>query len=70
MMGEMAGHPIFAALYDRMLASAERAGLAERRAAVVSTLVLCSVADPDRAASEIARVLSPAIAGTAKRPTG
>ena len=69
-MGEMAGHPIFAAPYDHMLASAERAGLAERRAAVVSTLVLCSVADPDRAASEIARALSPAIAGTAKRPTG
>jgi ubiquinone/menaquinone biosynthesis C-methylase UbiE len=32
----MAGHPIFASLYDRMLAGAERAGLAERRAAVVS----------------------------------
>jgi SAM-dependent methyltransferase len=130
----MAGHPIFAALYDRMLAGAERAGLARTRAdlvaaatgstlelgagtganlphypaavtelkllepdphmasrlrariaadpppfdtevvadaaerlpfddaafdTVVSTLVLCSVSDPDRAVAEIARVLRP-----------
>jgi ubiquinone/menaquinone biosynthesis C-methylase UbiE len=32
----MAGHPIFAALYDRMLAGTERAGLAEMRAAVLA----------------------------------
>lgn len=32
----VAGHPIFAAVYDRMMERAERAGLAERRAAVVS----------------------------------
>jgi SAM-dependent methyltransferase len=128
------GHPIFAAVYDRLLASSERAGLGERRArllaaasgrtlelgagtgtnlayypadvtelvltepdphmakrlrarlasrpppfevevieagaedlpaadasfdTVVSTLVLCTVSDPDRAAAEIARVLRP-----------
>lgn len=41
----MAGHPIFAALYDRMLARAERRGL--------------GVEAPDRAAAEIARVLRP-----------
>ncbi len=130
----MAGHPIFAAIYDRLLASSEKAGLGERRAAllaqasgrllelgsgtganlchypaavtevvltepdphmarrlrerlaadpppfayevaeagaeelpfdddsfetVVSTLVLCTVEDPARAAAEIARVLRP-----------
>lgn len=41
----MAGHPIFAALYDRMLARAERRGL--------------GVEAPDRAAAEIARVPRP-----------
>ena len=129
----MAGHPLFAALYDRALAGVERAGLAQRRAALlaaaggrtlevgagtganlrhypaavselvltepdphmaarlrskldpagsprpqvveadaerlpfaddsfdtaVSTLVLCTVSDPRRAAEEIARVLHP-----------
>jgi ubiquinone/menaquinone biosynthesis C-methylase UbiE len=130
----MGGHPIFAALYDRMLAGTERAGLAEMRGAVlaqasgrtlelgagtganaahypaavtdavltepdphmarrlrdklaaeppgfgyevvetgaeslpfddesfdtvISTLVLCSVDDPDRVAGEVARVLRP-----------
>ena len=129
----MNGHPLFAALYDRVLAGVERAGLAERRAAlladargrtleigagtganlghypaavselvltepdphmasrlrskldparsprpqvveagaeqlpfadagfdtVISTLVLCTVADPRTAAAEIARVLRP-----------
>jgi ubiquinone/menaquinone biosynthesis C-methylase UbiE len=130
----MAGHPIFAAIYDRMLATAEKAGLTDMRAdvlarasgrtlelgagtganaahypnavtevvltepdphmarrlrkrladappgfeyevieagaedlpfeddsfdTVVSTLVLCTVDDPDRTAAEIARVLRP-----------
>lgn len=32
----MAGHPIVAAVYDRMLAGSERAGLAERRAALLA----------------------------------
>lgn len=130
----MAGHPIFAALYDRMLERAERAGFADLRAAlvadaagrvlelgagtganarhytgavtslvltepdphmarrlraklaaeppaceyevveagaealpvadasidtVISTLVLCTVDDPERAAAEVARILRP-----------
>ncbi len=32
----MAGHPIFAAIYDRLLASSERSGLAEMRASVLA----------------------------------
>lgn len=130
----MAGHPIVAAIYDRMLAGSEKAGLSERRAellaeahgqvleigagtganlahypsavtkvtliepdphmaarlrsklgaaplrfefdlvetsaerlpfedarfdTVVSTLVLCTVADPERVLAEVARVLKP-----------
>ena len=35
----MAGHPLFAALYDRMTARAERAGLADLRASVVAPAV-------------------------------
>ena len=115
-MGEMAGHPIFAALYDRMPAGAERAGLAERRAAVVSearggTLELgagtghnlshypgavtrLTLTEPDphmrarlearlaaepppfgyetvaAGAEDLRFLVGPAIAGTAKRPTG
>ena len=77
----MAGHPLFAALYDRMTARAERAGLADLRAGVLaevveagaeslpfaddsfdsvaSTLALCTVDDPVRTVSEVARVLRP-----------
>jgi SAM-dependent methyltransferase len=36
MMGMMAGHPLFAALYDRMSAHAERAGLADLRTEVLA----------------------------------
>ena len=35
----MAGHPLFAALYDRMTARAEHAGLADLRASVVAPAV-------------------------------
>ena len=35
MIGGMAGHPLFAALYDRMTARAERAGLADLRASAL-----------------------------------
>jgi ubiquinone/menaquinone biosynthesis C-methylase UbiE len=36
MIGPMAGHPIFAAIYDRLLASSEDAGLADMRASVLA----------------------------------
>jgi ubiquinone/menaquinone biosynthesis C-methylase UbiE len=36
MIGAMAGHPIFAAIYDRLLAGSERAGLTEMRASVLA----------------------------------
>src|SRR3972149_5778850 len=86
-MPQQQGHKWFAAVYDRIMSSAERsfmkgvreeiaggAGrpIAPRQASaeeipfedasfdtVVSTLVMCSVADPGRALSEARRVLKP-----------
>ena len=61
----MAGHPILAALHDRMPAGAERAGLDERRAAGFDL----SGIEADRMPRG-GFLVSPAIRGTARPPTG
>jgi len=69
----MAGHPILAALHDRMPAGAERAGLSERRATVISEASGQTLEPAGIEADRMPRggfLVSPAIRGTARPPTG